>query len=76
MDYKALKALEEFVDKANVILNNSIMSAYCFGSAIYDDFHIGYSDLDFFIIADNIITKDDFEKFSLLRSDNLEQRYS
>ncbi|WP_160673559.1 nucleotidyltransferase domain-containing protein [Clostridium sp. C8-1-8] len=69
MDYKALKALEEFVDKANVILNNSIMSAYCFGSAIYDDFHIGYSDLDFFIIADKIITRDDFEKFSLLRSE-------
>ncbi|QAA33042.1 nucleotidyltransferase domain-containing protein [Clostridium manihotivorum] len=69
MDYKAIKALEEFVDKANTILNNTVVSAYCFGSAIYDDFHIGYSDLDFFIIVDKTITEDDFKKFSILRSE-------
>ncbi|MCM1990121.1 GNAT family N-acetyltransferase [Oceanirhabdus seepicola] len=67
MEVQIIKSLEEFVDKANVILNNSILSAYCFGSATYEDFHSGYSDLDFFIITESIISEDDFQKFSLWR---------
>ncbi len=42
MEAQIIKSLEEFVDKANVILINSILSAYCFGSATYEYFHSGY----------------------------------
>lgn len=69
MDEVIIKSLNEFVYKANGILGNSILAAYCFGSAIYDDFHSGYSDLDFFIINENNISKQDFEQFSLLRTE-------
>lgn len=69
MDALIIKSLEEFVDKANVILNNSILSAYCFGSSIYGDFCSGYSDLDFFIITENAIIEHNFEEFSLLRTE-------
>ncbi|MGH4123846.1 MAG: DNA polymerase III subunit beta [Clostridium sp.] len=68
MDNLIIKSLEEFVNKSNMLLNHSILSAYCFGSAIYEDFHNGYSDLDFFIITDNIISEDDFQKFSSWRT--------
>jgi hypothetical protein len=64
MDNLIIKSLEEFVNNANMLLNHSIVSAYCFGSAIYENFHSGYSDLDFFIIIENIISEDDFQKFS------------
>ena len=69
MDDITIKVLKEFVNKSNELLGNSILSAYCFGSAIYDDFHSGYSDLDFFIIADCIISEEDFEKFSAWRTE-------
>lgn len=69
MDAHIVKSLEEFVDKANGILNNNILSAYCFGSSIYEDFHIGYSDLDFFIVTEDTITEDIFKEFSLLRTE-------
>lgn len=69
MDALIIKSLGEFVGRANVILDNSILSAYCFGSSIYDDFCSGYSDLDFFIITENNITEQHFEEFSLLRTE-------
>ena len=69
MDAEISKSLNEFVNKANVLLDGSIVSAYCYGSAVYGDFHQGYSDLDFFIISENLITEDDFNTFSLLRSE-------
>lgn len=69
MDDAILKSLKEFVNKSNSLLYNKIVAAYCFGSAIYEDFHNGYSDLDFFIITDNIISQEDFQKFSLWRAE-------
>lgn len=77
MDALIIKSLDEFVTKANMLLNRSIVSAYCFGSAIYDDFHTGYSDLDFFIITENTISEDDFQKFSEWRAElrNLKHPY-
>lgn len=65
------------MDKSNTLLNSSIRSAYCFGSAVYEDFHIGYSDLDFLIIVEKIISEDDFRRFSLWRSElrNLNNPY-
>lgn len=68
MDDLIIKSLKEFVNESNMILNNSILSAYCFGSAIYDDFHNGYSDLDFFIIINKIISEEEFQKFSSWRT--------
>lgn len=67
MDASILKSLEDFIQKANVILEGNMMSAYCFGSAVYEDFQDGYSDLDFFIIVDTEITDAIFKKFSMLR---------
>lgn len=58
MDSLVVKSLEEFIDKANSILNNGILAAYCYGSLVYDDFCIGYSDLDFFIVAENALTEE------------------
>jgi len=69
MDALITKSLKEFVNKSNIILDNSIVSAYCFGSVLYEDFHSGYSDLDFFIIVDKIISEDDFTKFSSWRNE-------
>lgn len=69
MDTEIMKSLKEFVDKSNMLLGNSILSAYCFGSAVYDDFHAGYSDLDFFIINKNPISESDFCKFSSWRTE-------
>lgn len=68
MNNTILKALESFIDDADFILSNRIISAYCHGSAAYDDFHRGYSDLDFFIIIKGDIDKEIFEEFSLLRN--------
>jgi hypothetical protein len=77
MDALIIKSLEEFVDKANMILNNSITSAYCFGSSIYEDFYSGYSDFDFFIVTENDITEHNFEEFSLLGTElkNLKRQH-
>lgn len=69
MDALIIKLFKEFVNKSNIILGNSIVSAYCFGSVLYEDFHSGYSDLDFFIIAEKIISEDDFTKFSSWRNE-------
>lgn len=69
MEDLIIKSLKEFVNESNMILNNSILSAYCFGSAIYDDFHNGYSDLDFFIIINKIISEEEFQKFSSWRTE-------
>jgi hypothetical protein len=51
-----------FAAKINALLDNSVLSVYCYGSATYDDFHIGYSDLDFFAIIDKAITEEDFQR--------------
>lgn len=75
MDDLIIKSLEQFVGKANVILNDSILSAYCFGSSIYGDFCSGYSDLDFFIITENTITEHTFKEFSLLRTEFKNSRH-
>jgi len=61
MDTSIKKSLEEFVSKSNKLLDNRIISAYCFGSAVYEDFHRGYSDLDFFMIIDGTITEEQKE---------------
>jgi GrpB-like predicted nucleotidyltransferase (UPF0157 family) len=67
LDITVIKPLEEFVAKINALLDNSVLSVYCYGSATYDDFHIGYSDLDFFAIIDKAITEEDFQRLSSLR---------
>jgi predicted nucleotidyltransferase len=67
MKNQIMKALEEFVNTADALLNNRILAAYCFGSAVYDDFHEGYSDLDFFLIVDSLLSEEDFDQFHLLR---------
>ncbi|HWT27375.1 MAG TPA: nucleotidyltransferase domain-containing protein [Mobilitalea sp.] len=69
MNEQIKKELTVFVNQANDILNGKIVSAYCFGSAIYDDFHEGYSDLDFFIIVDGYLSEADFNRFHLLRDE-------
>jgi GrpB-like predicted nucleotidyltransferase (UPF0157 family) len=69
MDKTVICPLEEFVAKANALLDNRVISAYCYGSATYDDFHISYSDLDFFIIIDKEIVEEDFQKLSSLRQE-------
>lgn len=69
MDKSIINSLEEFVAKDNTLLDNSVLSAYCYGSATYDDFHIGYSDLDFFLIIAKAITEEDFQKLSSLRQE-------
>jgi predicted nucleotidyltransferase len=61
-------ALKEFVAAADNLLGNKIVAAYCFGSAIYDDFHLGYSDLDFFIIVGAALSQGDFQAFHELRA--------
>lgn len=68
MDALIKKSLSEFVHEADILLNNNISSAYCYGSAVCDDFHIGYSDLDFFIIVENAISEDNFQKLSSWRT--------
>ncbi len=72
MNNKIDEALYEFISTADVLLNNKILAAYCLGSAAYDDFHEGYSDLDFFIVVNGCLTKEDFIRFRLLR-DNYKQ---
>lgn len=69
MDKVVINLLKEFVSKVNMILENSVLSAYCYGSATYDDFHTGYSDLDFFIIIEKIISEEDFQKLISLRQE-------
>lgn len=72
MDNKIKNVLSEFVKTADILLHNNILAAFCFGSAIYDDFHEGYSDLDFFIVVNGHITEEDFMQFHILR-DNYKQ---
>ncbi|MDD2283743.1 MAG: nucleotidyltransferase domain-containing protein, partial [Eubacteriales bacterium] len=63
MDKEIKLALEEFAATADNLLGNKIVAAYCFGSAVYEDFHLGYSDLDFFIVADTLLTEGNFQDF-------------
>lgn len=67
MDKEIKGSLETFVATADKLLGNKIVAAYCYGSAAYDDFHLGYSDLDFFIVADTLLTEEDFRHFHELR---------
>lgn len=67
MDKEIKSALEEFVAMADNLLGHKIVVAYCFGSAVYEDFHLGYSDLDFFIVADTLLTEGNFQDFHKLR---------
>ena len=67
MEEEIKSALEEFAATADNLLGNKIVAAYCFGSAVYADFHLGYSDLDFFIVADTLLTEGNFQDFHELR---------
>jgi hypothetical protein len=69
MDEDIKSALEEFVATADNLLANKIVAAYCFGSTVYEDFHLGYSDLDFFIVADTLLTEENFRDFHKLREE-------
>ncbi|HEX2945001.1 MAG TPA: aminoglycoside adenylyltransferase domain-containing protein [Clostridia bacterium] len=69
MDAEIIKSLNEFVKRADILLKGSLLSAYCYGSAVYGDFHCGYSDLDFFLLAKDSITAETFSSFSLLRAE-------
>lgn len=69
MDEKIKTALAQFAGKAISLLGNNIIAAYCFGSACYGDFHLGYSDLDFFLVVRGSLTEDDFRDFHALRQE-------
>jgi len=75
MDSLIKQSLEEFVKKSDLLLKHSIISAYCFGSAVYNDFHMGYSDLDFFIIIDKAISVEDYKNFSIWRDELKEMQH-
>ncbi|ADL52703.1 hypothetical protein [Clostridium cellulovorans] len=60
MNPKILDTLETFSKDINNIFNKNLKSLYVYGSAIYDDLHVGYSDLDFFAVVSNQINEDDF----------------
>ena len=55
MDSNIITTLEIFSEEINSLLKNNLKALYVYGSAVYDDLHMGYSDLDFLaIISDEL----------------------
>lgn len=69
MNREIASALKEFVAAVDSLLDNKIVAAYCFGSAAYHDFRLGYSDLDFFIVVDSALSQGNFQAFHELRAE-------
>lgn len=67
---QCVTVVRRFLSDIEKYRGNMIQTAYLTGSSAYDDFHPGFSDLDFFFIANRTLTDSDFDDFH-----NLYARY-
>lgn len=75
-EIRGLEAFIHCVDVVNHFLSDistkvgsRIQTAYITGSTVFDDFHPGFSDLDFFFIASRPLTNADFSELHQLYND-------
>ncbi len=69
MDQALTGSLRRFADGVNQLLDGELAALYLFGSAVYDDLHPGYSDLDFFAVSARPLTAADFDASLALRKE-------
>lgn len=60
-------SLEQFAEKADAVVCSRIKAVFAYGSAVYDDVHVGYSDLDFLAVVDGELSEKDFAVLSEFR---------
>ena len=63
---RCVAVVNKFLSDIAQKLGNVIQTAYVTGSTVYDDFHPGFSDLDFFFIAARTLTEADFHELHKL----------
>ncbi len=69
MDQALTESLRRFADGVDRLLGGQLAALYLFGSAVYDDLHPGYSDLDFFAVSARPLTVADFDASLALRKE-------
>lgn len=66
VDPRAAETVRTFARALNEKLDGALESVYLTGSAVYGDFHPGYSDLDFYFISRRPLTQADFDRMHAL----------
>ncbi len=62
-------AINRMVRAVSEILSDAVPSIYIYGSAAMDDFRLGWSDIDIFVLAEKAISEGQAERLLYLRQD-------
>ena len=67
------QSIEKMIREITGILQGRVHSAWLYGSVVMDDFRLGWSDIDFFVLADAPLTAQEADKLLFLRQSLSEQ---
>lgn len=68
-----LNSVSKMMNEISVILEGNILGAWIYGSVVFDDFQLGWSDIDFVALANTPISDIQAEKLLSLRQDMLKR---
>ena len=66
-----LHAVARMMDEIAAIMRGDVYGAWLYGSVVLDDFHLGWSDIDFVVLVNESILESQAEKLLTLRLDML-----
>lgn len=66
-------AIKKVTNELVKISNGSVFGVWLYGSAVLDDFRLGWSDIDFIALADDTLSESSSEKLVTLRQDLLKE---
>ena len=66
-----LHAIVRMMDEITAIMRGDVYGAWLYGSAVLNDFHLGWSDIDFVVLVNESISESQAEKLLTLRQDML-----
>jgi predicted nucleotidyltransferase len=66
------QSIERMTDRLSVILDQNIHSIWLYGSAVLDDFRLGWSDIDLLVLTCGRITEEQARQLVGLRQNMLE----
>ena len=66
-----LHAIVRMMDEITAIMRGDVYGAWLYGSAVLNDFHLGWSDIDFVVLVNESVSESQAEKLLTLRQDML-----
>ena len=68
-----LNAVTRMINELSSILEGRVYGAWLYGSIVLDDFRLGWSDIDFVLLANEPISENQAEKLLMLRQNMLKE---